>query len=176
MAKKLWLIVIVSGFFLLCPLRGVLAWEYTQPVIVSPTYRTFGDLSYDFRDVKLQEYLESYKSPLSPYASFIVQESDRLSLDYRLLPAISGVESTFGKRIPQNSYNAYGWAIFTGKTSGVYFQSWEHGITTVLEGIRYKYVERGALTIPQIGKRYASSEHWPISMLYFLNDMETRGL
>ena len=31
-------------------------------------------------------------------------------LDYRLVPAISGVESTFGKHIPDNSYNAYGWA------------------------------------------------------------------
>lgn len=172
----------LSGLLFFCtllflsPLGRVSAWEYDTDVRVNKVYLTFGDMMYDQRDVKLAHYLNSYNSPLTPYAAHIVKEADRLGIDYRLIPAIAGVESTFGKRLPKDSYNAWGWAIYTGKTSGAYFKSWEHAITVISEGIKYKYVDRGATTIPQIGRIYASSSAWPNSTMYFLNDMEKFGL
>ena len=77
----------------------------------------------DPRVTQLKRFLESYGSPLAPFAKNFIDSADRYQIDWRLVPAITGVESTFGKRIPFNSFNAYGWA------NGVYFfNSWEQSI------------------------------------------------
>lgn len=178
MAKKRLpgILLCFSLLFLFPQGQAVHAWEYDTDVRINKVYQSFGDMAYDQRDMKLTQYLNSYGSPLTPFASHIVNEADRLGIDYRLIPAIAGVESTFGKRMPRDSYNAWGWAIYTGKTSGAYFKSWEHAITVISEGLRYKYIDRGAITVPQIGRIYASSNAWPHSTMYFLSDMEKFGL
>src|ERR1035437_9299144 len=55
----------------------------------------------------LREFLEKYNSPLVSYASTFVENADKYNLDWKLVAAISGVESTFGREIPNNSFN--GW-------------------------------------------------------------------
>ena len=62
----------------------------------------------DTRKLTLKSFLKKEQSPLANYTEKIIQESDKNNLDWRLIPAITGVESSFGKRIPYNSYNAYG--------------------------------------------------------------------
>lgn len=178
MAKtRLYSLIILTSLVFLCPLgRKIHAWDAQKDVRIDIVYGTFGDMAYDQRDQKLYLYLQQYNSPLAPYAFHIVKEADRLGIDYKLVPAIAGVESTFGKRLPRDSYNAWGWAIYSGKTSGAYFHSWEHAITVISEGLRYAYIDRGAVTVPQIGHIYASSSAWPDSTMYFLNDMEKFGL
>ena len=77
----------------------------------------------DERVAILENFLEGYNSPLAKYSEVFIATADKYELDWRLIPAITGVESTFGKRIPYNSFNAYGWA------NGVYkFTSWEESI------------------------------------------------
>src|SRR5260221_11487147 len=92
----------------------------------------------DTRVTKLRAYFEKNNSPLTDYADEFVKYADKYELDWRFLPAISGVESTFGKHIPYNSYNAYGWA------NGDYkFTSWEDSIEHVTKTLRTKYIDRG---------------------------------
>ena len=52
----------------------------------------------DYRVNLLRAYLESYKSPLADEADTFVIEADKYNIDYRLLPAMAGVESWFGTR------------------------------------------------------------------------------
>jgi len=105
---------------------------------------------FDNRTQILKEYFQQFNSPLAEYAEEFVGAADAYELDWRLLPAISGVESTYGKFIPQNSYNAYGW------NNGAYtFQSWEDSIWTVTKALKEKYVNRGANTVDKIGRIYA---------------------
>ena len=101
-----------------------------------------------------------------------VAEADRLGLDWKLVAAIAGVESTFGHRVPRNSYNAWGWGIFTGKQDGIHFATWADGITTVSEGLKNRYVNRGAKTIEQIGRIYAASPTWSRKVNFFLAKIE----
>ena len=61
----------------------------------------------DSRTRILREFLKQYNSPLVPFAQDFVSIADKYSLDWKLVAAISGVESTFGKQIPYESYN--GW-------------------------------------------------------------------
>ena len=116
----------------------------------------------------LENYLESHKSPLSSYSGKFIEVADIYNLDWRLIPAIAGVESTFGKRIPKNSYNAYGWA------NGIYkFGSWEESIEVVGKSLREKYIDRGAPSINRIARRYAPpSSSWAWKVKFFMGRIE----
>lgn len=133
---------------------------------------SFGDLVRDERVDKLRAYLIAQNSPLTAEASHFVTEADRLGLNWKLVAAISGVESTFGKHTPPGSYNGWGWGIPTGAQSGIAFESWKQGITRVSEGLKYRYIDRGALTIEQIGRIYAASPRWAGNVRFFLNQIE----
>lgn len=120
--------------------------------------------SFDYRVTNLEKFLSSYNSPLTDYAKDFVYFADENGLDYRLVPAITGVESTFGKHIPQNSYNAYGWA--NGNYS---FESWEDSISTVSSTLKDKYIDGGATTINKIARIYAPpSTTWAGKVKYFM--------
>ena len=94
----------------------------------------------------LYNFLVSRDSPLAPYTGDILQASSQYGIDWRLLVGISGVESGFGRVIPEDvygnlSYNAWGW---TGGSNGQFgafagFSSWPDAIYTVAKGISYAY-------------------------------------
>ena len=127
---------------------------------------------FDYRVTKLETFLSKYNSPLVTYSRDFVEHADTYGLDYRLVPAITGVESTFGKRIPHNSYNAYGWA------NGEYrFTSWEDSIEHVSMTLRTKYIEKGAVSIPQIARRYAPpSSTWGGKVKFFMTKLDSLPL
>ena len=114
-----------------------------------------------------------HNSPLVEESGHFIAEADRLGLDWKLVAAIAGTESTFGKRVPSGSYNAWGWGIPTGAQSGIAFNSWKKGITTVSEGLKYRYVNRGAVSVEQIGRIYAASPRWAGNVRFFLHAIET---
>ena len=123
---------------------------------------------FDERAVVLKKYLESKNSPLAIYSKDFVLYADKYELDYRLVPAITGVESSFGKRIPMNSYNAYGWA--NGKYK---FENWEESIEIVSKTLKEKYIDKGATSIEAIGRIYAPpSPTWSGKIHYFMNQMD----
>ncbi|QQS38373.1 glucosaminidase domain-containing protein [Candidatus Woesebacteria bacterium] len=126
----------------------------------------------DYRTTVLKNYLESKNSPLALYTDELIFEADRNGLDWRLIPAITGVESGFGKRIPPNSHNAYGWA------GGKYkFDSWEQSISIVANTLRVKYIDKNALTVHQIGRIYAPpSQTWAYNVGYFIKQIDESPL
>ena len=128
--------------------------------------------SFDYRVFTLKNYLAKHNSPLEEYAEEFVDYADKYDLDWRLVPAIAGVESTFGKRIPLNSYNAYGWA-----NGAYYFDSWENSIEIVSRTLREKYYDRGAENIYQIARRYAPpSSTWAGKVKFFLKKIDPIGV
>jgi len=104
----------------------------------------------DNRQEILRDYFEKFNSPLADFSDEFINSADAFGLDWRLLPAITGVESTYGKFIPKNSYNAYGW------NNGLYhFKSWPDSIWYVSKALKENYVDRGAKTIDKIARIYA---------------------
>src|SRR4030067_898330 len=92
-------------------------------------------------------------SPLVPYTDFILETSEKYGLDWRLLTAISGNESLFGRVTPPDCYNAWGWGIHSRGT--LCFSNWEEGIETVARGIKKNYIDQGLVTVDQIMLKYA---------------------
>ncbi len=99
----------------------------------------YGDLiTSHTRVVAMNRFLSDYDSPMARYAETIVAAADNVGLDWRLVVSISGVESAFGRLIPYNSYNGWGWR---GGPGGAYsqFDSWEDSIVFVTTRIAEGY-------------------------------------
>jgi hypothetical protein len=126
----------------------------------------------DARSEIVKQYLEYYNSPLVPFASFIVQTSDKYSLDFRLITAIAQQESNLCKIIPPGSYNCWGWGIHSEGSLG--FPSFEVGIETVSQGLREEYLNKGYSTVEEIMSKYTplSNGSWARGVSTFMNDMQ----
>lgn len=122
----------------------------------------------------LREFLEKYDSPLTPFAGTFVEIADKYSLDWKMVAAISGVESTFGHQIPYESFNGWGWGIYGDNM--IRFSSWKEGIETVSHGLRTNYIDKwGAKDVYEIGRFYAASPTWAQRVEYFMNKIEEYG-
>jgi hypothetical protein len=134
----------------------------------SGVLKTEEDLVSNQKTKQLQAFLEAYRSPLAPYARVFVEKAEQYQIDWRLVPAITGVESTFGRQIPYNSYNAYGWA--NGKAN---FGSWEESIEKVTKTLKEKYYNRGLDNPYKIGPVYAPpSRTWAGKVSHFMDEIE----
>ncbi len=128
--------------------------------------------THDNRATILRAYLHTIDSPLMDEAAAFVREADKNNLDWKLVAAIAGVESTFGKQIPGGSYNAWGWGVFTGTQDGIHFANWAEGIAQVSEGLRKNYIDRGAKDIYDIGWIYAANgDSWGSHVNFFMEKM-----
>lgn len=116
----------------------------------------------------LETFLGQYNSPLREYAPIFIKYADQYNIDWRMVAAISGVESTFGQQIPYGTYNGWGWGIYGDNM--IYFKSWDDAIKTVSQGIRENYINRwGASNVYEIGRLYAASPTWASRVDFFMN-------
>jgi len=145
----------------------------TQP----PTSAVMGE-SYvpkEARPLILGRFLESYHSPLAPYASYILEVSEKYNLDWRLLTAIAGNESLFGRVVPHNSYNAWGWGVHSQGT--VRFGSWEEGIERIARSLKEDFIDQGLVTLELMMSRYApvsvqNDYPWADNVRFFMERLE----
>lgn len=117
----------------------------------------------------LSAYFAKYNSPLEGSAQDFIDAADKYNLDWKLVPAIAGVESTFGKFIP-GGYNAWGWGVYG--TQAIYFNSWKDAIFTISQGLRENYIDKGYTEPLTMNRIYAASPTWGSRVVYFMQDME----
>ncbi len=98
---------------------------------------------------KVRNYLAARGAPLASKAEYLVKTAQEFGLDYRLVAAISIIESGGGK-YAYRPYNAWGWG---GSMQAFTFSSWEEGIYTVTRGLS-RYHASGLITPKQIAPRY----------------------
>ncbi len=119
----------------------------------------------------LEGFLQEFDSPLAENAQDFIRTADQYNLDWKLVASIAGLESTFGKQIPYNSYNAWGWGVYGNNV--IRFTSWTQGIETISKGLRERYLKEKIESDPYfIGPTYAASPTWAQRVSYFMNKME----
>jgi len=115
----------------------------------------------------IETVLKRYNSPMADESESFVKTCIKYQIDCYLLPSIAGLESTFGKFIWPNSYNAFGW-----DRGYMMFSSWTEGIDTVGQGLRNGYLDNGALTVEDIGPIYSESPTWAVRVNYFIDQFK----
>ena len=122
----------------------------------------------DNRAETLKTYLESKNSPLAELSNVFVEVADEYELDYRFLPAITGIESGFGRVQLENSYNPFGWG-----GGYIYFESFEEAIRTVAYELYERCVKLGVDTPAEIGPSYCPPNYlrWIASVTGFMSQI-----
>lgn len=125
------------------------------------------------RPVILNLYLQN--TLLEPYSDYILEVSEKYNLDWRLLTAIAGQESTFCRTIPDNSYNCWGWAVTENYTKK--FSSFEEAIERVARGLREDYLDKELVTPEEIMTKYTPKSlenggSWAEGVEYFMWELE----
>jgi hypothetical protein len=126
----------------------------------------------DGREEKIRQFLARYNSPLEPYAGDVVAAADEFGLDYRLIPAIAMQESSLCKKIPDNSYNCWGFGIYGKQVKR--FKDYKEGIYVVTEALATKYKDRGLVTPNEIMTMYTPSSNgsWAYSVNHFMAQLQ----
>lgn len=126
----------------------------------------------DGRAEKIRQFLAKYNSPLEPHAQDLVNAADEYGLDHRLLAAIAMQESGLCKKIPENSYNCWGYGIYGDTVTR--FKDYKEGIYTVSKGLATRYKARGLVTPEQIMTMYTPSSNgsWAFSVNYFMSTLQ----
>jgi hypothetical protein len=125
------------------------------------------DLRQKNIQVIIENVLNKYDSPMAKESKSFVNACIKYQIDCYLLPSIAGLESTFGKFILPGSYNPFGWA-----RGHMMFESWADGIDTVAKGLRKGYLNKGALTVEEIGPIYSESPTWAVRVNYFIRQFK----
>lgn len=126
-------------------------------------------LKADNRVQTLAKYLGSKNSPLAESADTFVATADEYGFNWKLLPAIAGIESNFGRVQLENSYNPFGWG-----GGYVYFKSFDEAIKTVGGELYERAIAEGADTPRELGPSYCPFNYarWIASVEQFMEEIE----
>lgn len=105
---------------------------------------------YLFKQLVIKKIFLKYHSPLVDVSNVFVDVCLKYGFDCYLLPAIAGVESSFGRFVFPNSYNPFGWG-----GGYIIFKNWKEGIEKVAKYLKENYIDKGATNLWLIGKIYA---------------------
>ncbi len=166
MKRILITVVIIIITALVLP-QNAMAFEKQQTASARLAITIENEKSDDIRVQALENIFAKYNSPLAGEGKSYVELADKNGVDWKLLPSIAGLESSFGKRLMPNSYNAYGWG-----GGHIYFDSWSDGIDTITKSLKTRYYARGADTVWTIGPIYAESPTWAVRVNSFMEKIE----
>jgi hypothetical protein len=150
--------------------RSTSASEPTEVYIEEPDHQI--EYTVVDREQNLIAFFERYDSPLVDNVDTFIDTADKYGLDYRLLPAISCMESGCGKRYIPDSKNPFGWGVYGGNY--IKFADFDDAIETVGEGLYSGYVAKGADTVEKIAPIYTPPNHvhWLKSVRFFMNQID----
>lgn len=125
---------------------------------------------HDTRAIQMHEVLVAYKSPMVGLENVMIATSDKYHLDWTFMAAVAGTESSFGRHMPANCINPYGWGIYGDNR--ICFKSYEDAIEVVASGLSTKY---NTTSVNSIARTYntVSTSGWMSHTLYFMNKIKT---
>ena len=133
------------------------------------------ELVFETKVKKIEKFLSSRDSPLTPYARDFVINSDNL-ISPSLLVGISSAESSLGKHIPLESYNPFGLGC-TGSSPCFRFSNYPDAIRTLAGTLRnhkaYKdFRETGDIRL--LSQKYMSGnrERWASTVKGVIEEIE----
>ena len=127
-------------------------------------------LEHDPRATQMRVVLTKYNSPMVGLEDVMIKTAEKYGLDWTLMAAIAGTESSFAKRMPAGCNNPYGWGIYGNNK--ICFESLEDSIEGVASGLAKKY---NISTLESIARTYnkVSTSGWISHTRFFMNKIKT---
>ncbi len=138
-------------------------------LFISGTTKAFA-LEHDPRAAQMAVVLAKYKSPMLGLEDTLIKTAEKYGLDWTLMAAIAGTESSFAKRMPHECINPYGWGIYG--SNKICFESLEDSIEGVAAGLAKKYNISSLETIARTYNK-VSTEGWISHTRFFMNKIKT---
>jgi hypothetical protein len=122
------------------------------------------------RVAQMRVVLTKYNSPMVGLEDVLIKTAEKYGLDWTLMAAIAGTESSFAKRMPYQCNNPYGWGIYGDNK--LCFESLEASIEGVASGLAKKY---NISSIESIARTYntVSTDGWIKHTKFFMNKIKT---
>lgn len=138
-------------------------------LLLSGTTKTIA-FEHDSRATQMRVVLTKYNSPMIGLEDVLIKTAEKYGLDWTLMAAIAGTESSFGKRMPYQCNNPYGWGIYGDNK--ICFKTLEESIEGVASGLAKKY---NISSIESIARTYnkVSTEGWITHTKFFMNKIKT---
>lgn len=143
---------------------------YENDLIVPDTYNEYKPVvvyespNFTKKVTAVRSFLNSYNAPIAKNAEDFVRAAEMYGIDYRLLPAISIIESGGGKKVFK-PYNPFGWG-----TRG--YKSFTSAIYDVSRGMSV-YYSKGLVQPEQIAQKYnpVTPTQWAYKARFLMNKM-----
>lgn len=156
----------------------VLSEEKSLVAIGNPTDDEMGEfrgevLGADSRAEIIKRYLARYKSPLLAEADLILELADKYGFEYYWILAIGQQESNLCKKIPEESFNCWGYGINSAGT--LRFDSYAAALQSFAEYLDREYFKKGLDTAELMMKKYCphSNGSWAWGINHFIEEIES---
>jgi len=151
-------------------MKKIIVWSITSLLLfISGTKLALANTA-DLRREQMRAVLTKYNSPMVGLEDVLISTAEKYNLDWTLMAAIAGTESSFAKRMPHNCNNPYGWGIYGDNK--ICFESLEASIEGVASGLAKKY---NISSVESIARTYnkVSTEGWIKHTHFFMNKIKT---
>ncbi len=120
------------------------------------------------REASLRKFFAKYKSPLVDHVDTFIKVADYYGIDYRLMPAISCMESTCARFYIRDTHNPFGWG-----GGYIKFKTFDEAIEGVAKGLDKIYLSRGLDTPEKIAPVYTPPNHknWLKGVRFFMDQI-----
>jgi hypothetical protein len=150
--------------------RGKVIKPHTPSYIASAsaTQNKIVILNEDKRTKILKDFFDKNKSPLASSSAYFIEIADEYGLDWTLMPAITGMESNFGRAMPRGTNNPFG----LGGKQFMTFLSIEEAIhyEGKLLSQSYKLAANSAIGSIYCPK-YECNQNWAVIVTNFSEDI-----
>ena len=121
----------------------------------------------------LSAFFKRYNSPLQAHVQKIIEAADKYAIDWRLIPAIAMQESTLCKKIPNNSFNCWGFGIYGGKVTR--FSNYDEAIETVTKTLAHSYKAQGLVEPHEIVTKYTPGNNgsWAKNVSFVMDNIQS---
>lgn len=151
-------------------MNKTLIWILSAIILLTSGATKIKAAEHDPRAAQMRVILEKYNSPMVGLEDVLISTAEKYQLDWTLMAAIAGTESSFAKRMPYNCVNPYGWGIYGNNK--LCFKSLEDSIEGVAAGLAAKY---NISSIESIAYTYnkVSTAGWIKHTRFFMNKIKT---
>lgn len=148
----------------------IIVWAFLSILLFLSGTSQVEATDFDSRAVQMRLVLEKYNSPMVGLEDTLIETAEKYNLDWTLMAAIAGTESSFAKRMPYQCNNPYGWGIYGDNK--ICFESLEASIEGVASGLAKKYNISSLETIAYTYNK-VSTEGWIKHTRFFMNKIKT---